>query len=306
VRSVLRVLLTTVIAIVVLFLGATAVIRQPSLTRQKATAHDHADTRWLEAHVRILTAHPNEPVATVYIANAFRAFGAAVEVQEFVGRKQTWRNVIAHFGPRDSKLPPLVIGAHHDTFFSHPGADDNASGVAGLLELARLLGKHPPRAPVTLVAFANEEPPFFGSERMGSAVHAASVKRVRGMIALDMIGYFHGEQLWTSWVLSLMYPHRSDFISVGGGWRDRVLTRHVKRALNAANANAVSFTGPREMLDASDQRNYWARGWPAVIVTDTAYLRNPNYHTAKDTADTLDYAQMAKVIDGVYEAAISF
>ena len=305
-RSVVRVLLTSALSILILFLGATAVIRQPSLTRQKATVHEPVVARRLETHVRFLTAVPNQPIVIDYIADQFRAFGGDVEVQEFVARRQTSRNVIAHFGPRNSKLPPLIIGAHHDTFFSRPGADDNASGVAGLLELARLLGEHPPRTPITLVAFANEEPPFFGSEQMGSAVHAASVKRARGMIALDMIGYFHGEQLWTSWVLSLMYPHRADFISVDGGWRDRVLTRHVKRALNAANANAVSFTGPREMLDASDQRNYWARGWPAVIVTDTAYLRNPNYHTAKDTADTLDYARMAKVIDGLYEAATSF
>jgi Zn-dependent M28 family amino/carboxypeptidase len=305
VRSILRILFTAAIATLILFLGATAVIRQPSLTHRKPTAHDPADARRLEAHVRFLTAHPNQPVVIDYIAQRFRESGSIVDVQEFGARKQTWRNVIAHFGPRDS-TPALVIGAHHDTFFSRPGADDNASGVAGLLELARLLGEHPPRTPVTLVAYANEEPPFFGSAQMGSAVHAASVKRVRGMISLEMIGYFHGEQQWTSWVLSLMYPHRSDFIAAGGGWRDRALTRHVKRALNAADANAVSFTGPREMLDASDQRNYWARGWPAIVITDTAYLRNPNYHTVNDTADTLDYARMAKVIDGVYEAAISF
>jgi hypothetical protein len=104
-----------------------------------------------------------------------------------------------------------------------------------------------------------------------------------------------------------MYPHNADFIAVCGGWRDRALARQAKRGLNAAGANAVSFTGPREMLDASDQRNYWARGWPAIVITDTAYLRNPNYHTAKDTADTLDYTRMAKVIDGVFEATtISF
>ena len=159
-RSVLRILFTAAIAILILFLGATAVIRQPLLTHRKPTGHDPADARRLEAHVRFLTAHPNQPVVTDYIAQRFRESGGIVEVQEFSARRQTWRNVIAHFGPRDS-TPPLVIGAHHDTLFSRPGADDNASGVAGLLELARLLGRHPPRTPVTLVAYANEEPPFF-------------------------------------------------------------------------------------------------------------------------------------------------
>ena len=101
---------------------------------------------------------------------------------------------------------------------------------------------------------------------------------------------------------SALYPSRGDFIAVGGGWADRALTRQVKRALRGAGMRAYSFTGPRSTLDASDQRNYWARGWPAALVTDTAYLRNPHYHTRDDTASTLDYVRMAKVVDGVFSA----
>jgi hypothetical protein len=98
--------------------------------------------------------------------------------------------------------------------------------------------------------------------------------------------------------MRLMYPTRGDFIGVAGGWDDRHLARDLKRAL-APSIHAVSFTGPRVMLDASDQRNYWSRGWPAVMVTDPAYERNPNYHTARDTASMLDYERMARVVDGV-------
>lgn len=140
---------------------------------------------------------------------------------------------------------------------------------------------------------------------MGSAVHAASVnpEEVEGMICLEMIGYFRGEQLWPNTLFDLLYPDRGDYIAVGGGWDDRALVRRVKRAIRGAGGVRVySFTGPRETLDASDHRNYWNRGMRAVLVTDTAYLRNPNYHTAGDTAETLDYGKMARVVDGIFSA----
>ncbi|MEA2337294.1 MAG: hypothetical protein QOE82_1301, partial [Thermoanaerobaculia bacterium] len=180
-------------------------------------------------------------------------------------------------------------------------------GTAGLLELAHLLGAAHPSEPLMLVAYTNEEPPFFGSEEMGSAVHAASLARahraVKGMICLEMIGYYAPQQSWPAPMFSLLYPNRGDFIAIAGGWSDRQLARWLKRGvLGAGGIPVVSFTGPRETSDASDQRNYWSRGWPAVVVTDTAFLRNPNYHTSGDTAMTLDYRRMAAVVDGVFNA----
>jgi hypothetical protein len=139
---------------------------------------------------------------------------------------------------------------------------------------------------------------------MGSAVHAASVDPdgIEGVICLEMIGYFRGTQAWPNALFDLSYPDRADFIAVGG-WPDRELARKVKRAIRGAGGVPVySFTGPRVALDGSDHINYWARGMPAVLVTDTAFLRNPNYHTTRDTADTLDYESMAAVIDGVFSA----
>jgi Zn-dependent M28 family amino/carboxypeptidase len=202
-------------------------------------------------------------------------------------RGQLYRNVIASLGPATGPL--LVVGAHYDSFGDfgpNPGADDNASGTAGLLELARLLHGRSLRQRVELVAYANEEPPWFGSPWMGSTVHARSLRGqdVRGMICLEMIGYFTETQPAPSWLFRLLYPDRGDFVVVAGRWADRDLTRRVKQAIRGSEFPTHSFTAPRSAgIDASDQRSYWDAGIPAVMVTDTAFVRNPHYHSAGDT-----------------------
>jgi hypothetical protein len=145
---------------------------------------------------------------------------------------------------------------------------------------------------------------------MGSRVHADGVaaagEAVDGMICLEMIGYFSERQPWAGAVLGLLYPRRGDFIVVAGRSTDAGLARRVKRAMRgAAGPRVVSFSGPLVMgIDASDHRNYWRNGYNAVMVTDTAFLRNPHYHTAGDTAATLDYRRMAGVVDGVSNAVL--
>jgi hypothetical protein len=120
----------------------------------------------------------------------------------------------------------------------------------------------------------------------------------------EMIGYYTPEQPWTLWTLRALFPTDGHFAAVAGGWRDIALTRQVKRAIAGAGMEVASATLPHSMIDASDQRNYWSRGWPAVMVGDTAYLRNPNYHTRHDTPSTLDYVRMARVVGGVFSAAM--
>jgi len=302
VKRIVRILLVVIVIVAI----SAAFVRQPVLTSLPYRSTFHADPHALETNVRFL-ADNRRAGAPEYIANQFRLAGGVVTEQAFLVRKQTFHNVIATFGPSDPNAPVIVLGAHYDAFNDLPAADDNASGTAGLLELARLLGTAKLSRPITLVAYPNEEPPFFASENMGSAVHAESLahRDVEAMICLEMIGYFGHEQMWHSWVLSLLYPNDGNFIGVTGGWNDRQLARTVKRAiLGTHEVDVLSFTGPHEMLDASDQRNYWSRGWRAVMVTDTAYVRNPNYHTIHDTPETLDYKRMAGVVDGVFSAVI--
>jgi Zn-dependent M28 family amino/carboxypeptidase len=313
-RPLLRSLLRITIAVAIIIAAVVVIIRQPAITSLPFRAATRASATRLREDVRVLTSSPRDAEhsawAADYIARELTAAGGRVTLQPFAARRATFRNVIAAFGPRDSHQPPLIVGAHYDAFgvtAAYPGADDNASGTAGIIELARILGRTPPATPVLLVAFANEEPPFFASEEMGSAIHAASIagEPIAGMICLEMIGYYTAHQTWTTPILGAIYPNRGDFIAVTGGWPDRGLARHVKRAIaGAGGIDVVSFTGPRSMLDASDQRNYWARGRTAVMVTDTAYLRNPNYHTARDTAATLDYTRMARVVDGIANAVL--
>lgn len=275
----------------------------------------------LEAHVRTLSseflprdfAHPeNLDGAAAYIRSAFEQTGAAVSDQPYEAGGATYRNVIASFGPDTPER--IVIGAHYDAAGPFPGADDNVSGVAGLLELAHLLGQAPPPVRVELVAYSLEEPPYFRSPYMGSAVHARALVeqgvRVRAMLSLEMIGYFTDaprSQRFPLGILRAFYPSEGNFITVVGKLGQGRVVRRVKRAMRRASTLPVhSLNAPRWIpgVDFSDHVNYWDAGWDAVMITDTAFYRNPYYHTAQDTADTLDYQRMAQVVQGVHAAVL--
>lgn len=317
--SLLRICLAVVLVLGLLIAALGYLIRQPSSRIVGCTLADRADPARLEAHVRFLTQTvlPRNPGhldnlnrAAHYIAESLAATGAHVEQQPYDAGGVACKNIRARFGPDDG--PVLVVGAHYDVCGNLPGADDNASGAAGLLEIGRLLASQRLEVPVELVAYSTEEPPYFAGPHMGSAVHARDLKRrhvqVAGMICLEMIGYFTRRQPSPHWLIGALYPRSGDFITVVGRWQDRDLVGHLKACMKGAGGVRVcSFTGPPILgADLSDHRNYWADGYSAVMVTDTAYIRNPNYHTARDRADTLDYRRMAAVVDGVANAILHF
>lgn len=279
-----------------------------------------ANARLLEAHVRMLavdlsprnyTNHENLEKTAAYIRKFFENSGARVEDQPYqAGDKGVYRNIIGSFGPQEGER--LIIGAHYDACGPYPGADDNASGIAALLELARLWKNRPPSMRVDLVAYTLEEPPLYATEFMGSVIHAKSLKEskvpVRGMISLETIGYFTDQpksQEYPSSLMKLFYPTRGNFIAVVGRFKDSKLFHPVKNALrDIPDLRVRSLRAPNWVkgVDYSDHRSYWAQGFPAIMITDTAFFRNQRYHTAEDTPDTLDYIQMAKVVDGVLKA----
>ena len=301
---------------VIILCTAACVVRQPVFGRLGFPEGPRADPVLLREHVHYLasTVSPRNPEhpgnlnrAADVIGDLFRAAGAQVSEQPYTADGYKCRNIIARFGGSGADL---VVGAHYDVCGDQPGADDNASGMAGLLELARLLGARELASPVELVAFSTEEPPYFGSDEMGSAVHALSLREegrpLRLMICLEMIGYYSEKQPAPNLLLRLLYPGKGNFVLVAGRWSDRSFVRQIKKGFRGATeVPACSYSGPVSIgVDLSDHRNYWAQGYPAVMVTDTAFIRNPHYHTTGDTEETLDYEKIAGVVDGVLSAVI--
>jgi hypothetical protein len=245
-----------------------------------------------------------------YILAHFKKAGADTSIQEFTVYGKRYQNVIGFFGDKASER--IVIGAHYDAFMNTPGADDNASGISGLIELAYLIGKEKIDAGIELVAYSLEEPPFFGSEDMGSAHHAKLLHdrkvRVKCMIALEMIGYFSSatdSQLYPVPVLKIFYPNKGNFITIVGRLGQRKIVRRIKRHMKGATDLPVySINAPMIVpgIDFSDHRNYWKQGYDAIMITDTAFYRNKAYHEPGDTAEKLNYELMGKVVIQVLEA----
>lgn len=301
-----------------LLMAGCYLVAQPSM-RSNEPSSKKADETKLKKHVHTLsrTFYPrnSDNVANLnrcadYIAGHLRESGAKVEFQDYTVDTLPYRNVIGRFGV--GKPKKIIIGAHYDSCLNTPGADDNASGVAGLLELARLIGKNQPNCEVELVAYTLEEPPFFAGTQMGSVIHADSVAsekdRIIGVIVLEMIGYFSDERGSQTYPLPLMkahYPSRGNFITVVSKWNQSDWIADLKAGMKGATDLPVySFRGPESLpgIDFSDHRNYWPHDIPAAMITNTAFYRNKNYHTEDDIPERLDYHRMGKVVVGVYEA----
>jgi len=315
-------LLIGILPILLAVTGAVSCVTQPGVM-PVASTNAVADPASLERHVRMLAVnlHPrsvdnqaNLDRAADYVLEQLRATGAETAEQPVIVQGQKFRNLIARFGPRNG--PVLVVGAHYDSCGDTPGADDNASGVAGLLELARLLAANPPKQSVELVAYTLEEPPYFRTDSMGSVWHARSLseanREVRLMLSLEMIGFYRDTEKSQNYPLAplkLVYPDEGNFVAIVAPFGDFGATRRVKALFRgASDLPAVSINAPRfvQGVDFSDHASYWRYKMPAMMITDTAFLRNPNYHERSDTPDTLDYARMAKVVRAVYAVAMEF
>ncbi len=217
-------------------------------------------------------------------------------------------NVIATLRGTSAPSEIIVIGAHYDACMGQPGADDNASGVAVTLELARRFAGNPRPRTLRFVLFANEEPPHFRTPLQGSHIHAECARErgddIRVMLALEMLGYFDdapGSQRYPQ-PLGLLYPDTGDFVAFVGNVANRGLVRRAVglwRAEVAFPCEGAALPSGLPGVDYSDHRSFWTHGYPAMMATDTSFYRNPNYHTDRDTPDTLDYERMARVVDGL-------
>lgn len=286
------------------------------------------NTQNLRGHVSFLTSLSparnyrnvqslNKAAAYIYDKLTALSFDQ-LEYQEFsVSSGTIYKNVSALM--KGSNTNRIIIGAHYDVWDDQPGADDNASAIAGLLETARLLNNYRKENKLNhtleFVAYCLEEPPFFATDEMGSAVHARQIKKdnipLKLMICYEMIGYFSdkpGSQGFPHPSLKSMFPDKGNFIIVGGHSSKPAVAHHFAELMQKActipvyPVASVITDGP---VALSDHRSYWQLGFPAVMINDTSFLRNPHYHEKTDTIDTLDFEKMAEVVNGVTGAIIS-
>ena len=247
--------------------------------------------------------------AAEYIGSEMRSYGYDVLTQPYDVDGAEYRNVFAVKKGLASPERVLVVGAHYDTVIGTPGADDNASAVAGLLELSRLLRDVPLESTVHFIAFTLEEPPFFRTRSMGSYVYAESLKsngvNVEGMICLESIGYFSDSpesQLFPLPFFRLIYPTTGNFIIFAGNFGSKgFLDRAKEGFIKGTDQPLETISAPSIIpgMDFSDHRSFWKFGYDAFMVTDTAFYRNPNYHTAGDLPETLDFKRMSEVVPGL-------
>jgi len=250
--------------------------------------------------------------AAKYIESALTSYGYEVSLQAYPCYQASAANLIVEKGGREKGI--VVVGAHYDTVAGTPGADDNASGVAVLLELARLAQEFSFRQTLLFAALANEEPPFFGTPDMGSMVFAKSLRDretpVEVMLSLEMVGYFREESIQRFPLpgMGLFYPQRGDFIGIAGNFRSFKYASFFKKRMRKYSGIGVhSLIAPECFagINLSDNLSFWRYGYKALMITDTAFYRNPHYHAETDTIDTLHFDRMAEVVRGLFYALLA-
>jgi Zn-dependent M28 family amino/carboxypeptidase len=283
-------------------------------------ANGAVDAQVLQAHVQALAGDIGE-------RNVFRprALAAAARYIESVWRGQGYEvtpQVYEVYGVRCANLEVtrpgdartegiLLLGAHYDSIMGGPGANDNGSGVAALLELSRIFAGLAPAMSVRFVAFVNEEPPFYMSGEQGSMVYARAARArgddIRLMVALETIGCYRdgpGSQRYPP-LFRLFYPDRGNFLAFVSDFRSRGLMHHVAAAFRARSDFPLEHVATSSLVPGvswSDHRSFWLSGYRAFMVTDTAFYRYRYYHTAEDTPDKLSYSGLARATEGLYRA----
>jgi len=284
----------------------------PPLTSEQLGIANHLsqDVKYLSETIgeRNLPKAGTLQAATDYLQSQLKQAGYAATEQTYLVQGHQVRNLEVRLPGTDSAGETVVVGAHYDSVPGAPGADDNASGVAAVLELARLLQGSAHRKTIRLALFVNEEPPYFQTESMGSLVYAKQLRSehipVSAMISLEMLGFYSdvpGSQKYPV-LLGLFYPDRGNFIGFVGNPESRTLVRqtvHKFRETTKFPSEGIAAPTDWPGVGWSDHWSFWQEQYPAVMITDTALFRYPYYHTSFDTANHVDFEKMARVVEGV-------
>ena len=244
-----------------------------------------------------------------YLKEELELFSLDFSKQQWMAEGNQYTNLIHSYQPDKKKR--LIMGAHYDVCGDQPGADDNGSAVAGLLETIRLIYEDKLELDygIDFVFYCLEEPPFFGTEEMGSYIHAKSIAKnkenVLGMICYEMIGFYSdekGSQSFPHSALKLLYPSKGNFIMTIGIPEHQVFNQMIYQGMKKDSDIGVynfSLEQGRQLAGMSDQRNYWKFDIPALMINDTSMMRNSNYHKMTDDIDTLDFEKMSEVINSM-------
>ena len=245
--------------------------------------------------------------AAEYIRTSFESCGLRSEEQTFEVSRLPVANLSAELAGVSSR-EILVVGAHYDTVSNCPGANDNATGVAAVLELARRFAATPLARTVQFVAFVNEEPPFFQTSQMGSLVYARAARargdRIIGMLSLETMGYYSDEPGSQHYPppLDTLHPDTGNFIGFVSNLQSEPFLREAENAFRRGVTFPIEVAAAPDALPGvgwSDHWSFWEAGYPALMVTDTAPFRYPWYHHPEDTVDKIDFDRMAEVVDGL-------
>ncbi|MGH7801815.1 MAG: M28 family peptidase [Thermodesulfobacteriota bacterium] len=273
----------------------------------------HVEVLAREIGERNLREYTNLEAAIGYIERTFRELSYGVSFQDFVVEGKIAKNIEVEILGKSQPDEIIILGAHYDSVIGCPGANDNATGVAAILEFARLLKGGNLQLTVRFVAFVNEEPPFFQTENMGSLVYARRAskrgEKIVAMFSIETIGYYSdakGSQRYP-FPFSFFYPNTGNFIGFVGNASSRSLVHETIASFRKNThfpSEGVAAPGWMTGIGWSDQWSFWKEGYPGIMITDTAPFRYPYYHTQWDTPDNIDYNRMARVVAGLKRVII--
>lgn len=289
----------------------------PPLSAEEQLIHDN-----LKRHVEMLAQLIGErnvwhaealAAAAFYIRHTLEDLGYQVGVQSFESEGMTVQNLEIELPGDTAPEEIIVVGAHYDTVEGGPGANDNASGIAALLEITRLLAGKTHARTLRLVAFVNEEQPFSSGEEMGSRVYAERSRQrgeqIKAMISLETIGFYTDQAASQHYPFpfNYFYPDTGNFLGFVGNLSSWPLVRRAIGAFRASTAfpsEGVAAPSWIRGVGWSDHASFWNAGYPAIMITDTAFFRYQHYHEATDTAEKLDYRGLARVTRGLVDVAV--
>jgi len=284
----------------------------PPLTNEQSKIRDaiRHDIERLAGEIgeRNIEQYANLCAAADYIESSFEQAGYEVKRQSYEVAGRTCYNLEVEISGNKKANEIVIIGAHYDTVFGCPGANDNTSGVAALLALANAFSGNQTSCSLRIVAFVNEEPPYFQSGMMGSMVYARRClehgEKIVAMLSLETIGYYSEQpnSQHYPFPVGFFYPSTGNFIAFVGNISSRGFDRKVVASFRRQvqfPSEGGAWPGIIPGIGWSDHYSFWQMGYPAIMITDTALFRYPYYHSAQDTPDKICYDHLTRVVDGL-------